>query len=405
MQNSPVKSVLVVDDDPIVCAIAESFFLESGATETAVAHNGQEAVDAVELRGHPFDFILLDLKMPVMDGVQFLRHMHERNYEGAIGIASGENAATLSLAASLAQKQGLKVVGQVSKPLDNARLGTLMSGWGLLQERSPTRGSTAFSARDLEIALTDQQIKAHYQPQCCASTGRLLGVEALTRWYHPDLGILAPNHFVSLAEDNDLMPALTHQMMTNIIGDMESLDIIDPALTISINLGAGVLNDTVFPDHVASLFDKCSGDRNRFILELTESKLVEDSVNSLEVLARLDLAGFELSIDDFGTQFSNIDQLTKFPFKELKIDRQFVHSSASDERARATVQTCVSLGKQLGMRIVAEGVETIEDWQCVATLGVDVIQGYLVAKPISIDKLVSWANSYQPIEYRQHAIA
>lgn len=404
MQNPPVKSVLVVDDDPVVCAIAESYFLESGATETAIAYNGKEAADAVEQRGCPFDFILLDLKMPVMDGVQFLRHMYERSYKGAIGIASGENAATLSLATNLARKQGLNVVGQITKPLDRTRLGTLVSGPWPSQKTSSTSTSTALSARDLEIALSGGQIKAHYQPQCCASTGRLLGIEALARWCHPELGMLAPYHFISLAEDNDLMPALTHQMMANIVADMEGFNAIDPDLTISINLGAGVLNDTSFPDVVTSLFDQSGGDRSRLILELTESKLIEDSVNSLEVLARLDLAGFELSIDDFGTQFSNIDQLTKSPFKELKVDRQFVHLAASDERSRATVQSCVSLGKELGMRIVAEGVETAEDWRCVASLGVHVIQGYLIAKPAPIDTLMSWAKSYQPIKYCEPAV-
>ena len=107
------------------------------------------------------------------------------------------------------------------------------------------------------------------------------------------------------------------------------------------------------------------------------------------------LAGFELSIDDFGTQFSNIEQLLKFPFKELKIDQSFVLSASTNDRARATVQSCVSLGRELGLRVVAEGIETQEDWDCVARLGVDVIQGYHAAKPMPVSEINSWATGYR----------
>ena len=194
------------------------------------------------------------------------------------------------------------------------------------------------------------------------------------------------------------MPLLTHQMINNVMGAIEALDHVSPDLTVSINLGAAALSDTEFPDDLALMVDRCAQDRKRFILELTESKLVQESTDALEVLARLDLAGFELSLDDFGTQFSNIEQLTKFPFKELKIDRGFVQSATIDRRSKATVESCVSLGRQLDMRIVAEGAETQEDWDYLASLGVDIIQGFWIAKPMPIDELVSWSASYQPIQ-------
>ena len=120
----------------------------------------------------------------------------------------------------------------------------------------------------------------------------------------------------------------------------------------------------------------------------------------MEVLARLDLAGFELSLDDFGTQFSNIEQLTTFPFKELKIDQRFVRMAVKDDRSKATVASCVSLGRQLGMRTVAEGIETSEVWDLMTSLGVDRLQGYLIAKPMPIDELFSWAKSH-PVKFSQ----
>ncbi len=395
MTCQQLSSVLVVDDDPLLCEIAESYFRKAGAANVAVAHNGREALKIVEQRSDPIDLILLDLKMPVMDGIQFLRHMHEREHQGAIGIVSGEGAAILSLAMQLAEKHGLNVVGSLSKPLDATRLEELISEPKMSQNTVCNSQWATLTARELEFALGQQQIIAHYQPQIDVATGALSGVEALARWMHPERGLIPPGLFIPLAEDNALMRLLTDQMIKTVIGEIGTLNDVSRDMTVSINIGATVLNDTVFPDTVASIVDGCGQDRSRFILELTESKLVQDSTDSLEVLARLDLAGFELSLDDFGTQFSNIEQLTKFPFKELKIDRGFVQSAATDARSKATVESCVSLGRQLDMRIVAEGAETGEDWNYLTGLGVDIIQGFWIAKPMPIDTLVSWAGAYR----------
>ena len=390
----PMTSVLLVDDDPIVCEVTKAYFEKSGVERISVAHNGKDALDIVDGHQGALDFILLDLKMPVMDGVQFLRHMHERAYQGTIAIVSGEGTAILSLAMDLARKCGLKVVGPLSKPFGVSSLDALVFTPGTLHPASAAE-SAILTANELEAAIEQQQIKAHYQPQTDAATRAVTGVEALARWHHPERGIVAPDMFVPLAEDNGLMPLLTEQMIQNVISDIDVLNRVNGQLSMSINLGAAIMNDTAFPDALARQVDRSGQDRTRFVLELTESKMVDDSVDSMEVLARLDLAGFELSLDDFGTQFSNIEQLTKYPFKELKIDRSFVQSAATDMRSRATVETCVSLGRQLGMRVVAEGVETNEDVRFLSSLGVDLLQGYKIAKPMPIDALEAWAVSYR----------
>ena len=113
----------------------------------------------------------------------------------------------------------------------------------------------------------------------------------------------------------------------------------------------------------------------------------------MEVLARLNLMGFNLSLDDFGTQYSNFEQLTRFPFKELKIDKRFVQSSNTDLRSKATFETCAQLGQRLGMRIVAEGIETDQDWQFARELGVDKLQGFRFARPMPINDLIPWASA------------
>ena len=295
-------------------------------------------------------------------------------------------------------------MGPLAKPLTKASLDAVLSEPGVSRNTADQGASPVLSASELEAAILDDRLIAHYQPQIDTATGAISGVEALARLHHPERGIIAPGLFVPVAEENGLMPLLTDRMIKNVIADMETLNRVDPSLTASINLGAAVLNDTTFPDTLASMIDRCGEGRYRFVFELTESKLIGDSVDSMEVLARLDLAGFELSLDDFGTQFSNIEQLTKFPFKELKIDQHFVRMAVKDHRSKATVASCVSLGKQLGMRIVAEGIETSDVWDLMISLGVDRLQGYQIAKPMPVDDLVAWAKSYQ-VDFSRDQVA
>ncbi len=404
MMPQQLKSVLIVDDDPILCEVARSYFQGAGAAQISVAHNGRDALDIVERNEDQFDFILLDLKMPIMDGVQFLRHVGKRAYKGSIAIVSGEGAAIMALAMDLAKRCGLNVVGTIVKPLNTTFLDDLISRSDAGQSATCQTGSSALTVLELEAALIRRQICAHYQPQVETTTGTVCGVEALARWYHPERGIVPPDQFVPLAESSGLMPTLTDQMVKTVISDMKVLDQISSSLKISINLGPAALDDTSFPDKIARMIVQGGADKSRFTFELTESKLVEDSVDAMEVLARMDLAGFELSLDDFGTQFSNMEQLSKYPFKELKIDRSFVHSAATDVRSKATVESCVWLGKQFGLRIVAEGVETDQDWEFLRDLGVDILQGYRFCRPLALEDFVSWATEYNLERERSIAI-
>ncbi len=397
------NSALIVDDDPIACEAARFYFYKRGTPNIAVAHNGKQALDIVEQSKDDFDFILLDLKMPEMDGIQFLRRMHLRTYPGTIGILSGESAGVMSLAMDLALKHGLNVVGPLAKPLKADILDALFA--------SPKRTSNAtinsngfnLKSSDLSNALAQQQIIAYYQPIIASQTNKLVGVEALARWDHPTQGVLTPNMFIPLAELSGRIPQLTFQMIGNVLRDMDLLNTLDAELKISINLGAAVLEDTRFPDMLAKIVEEAGESNERFILEITESQLIDDATAPMEVLARLNLMGFDLSLDDFGTQYSNFEQLTRFPFKELKIDRRFVRTSKTDDRSKATYETCAQLGQRLGMRIVAEGIETDEDWQFAKNLGIDKLQGFRFARPMPVQELISWAAAQELTPVRNQA--
>jgi EAL domain-containing protein (putative c-di-GMP-specific phosphodiesterase class I)/FixJ family two-component response regulator len=388
-----LKSALIVDDDPIACEAARFYFHKRGTPSISVANNGKQALEIIEQSDREFDFILLDLNMPVMDGVQFLRRMQVRSFPGTIAILSGESAGVLSLATDLALKHGLNVVGPVAKPL---KVETLDALFAAPDNAVPvTNASKSFkpSSSDLDAALAQHRIIAHYQPIIGAESNELVSVEALARWDHPVHGVLAPYLFIPLAEQGGQVWELTLQMIGNVLRDIDLLNTLNPELAVSINLGAAVLEDTRFPDIIAKLVAEAGETNERFILEITESKLIGEAIAPMEVLARLNLMGFDLSLDDFGTQYSNFEQFTRFPFKELKIDRRFVQSSSTDVRSKATFETCAQLGRRLGMRIVAEGIETDKDWQFAKNLGVDKLQGYKFARPMPVDELISWART------------
>lgn len=386
-----LNSALIVDDDPIACEMARFYFHRRGTPHISVAYNGKQALDLVEQNDKSFDFILLDLKMPEMDGIQFLRRMHLQSYPGTIGILSGESAGVISLAMDLARKHGLNVIGPIAKPMKADVLDALFVAPQNAIQKTTNSKNFEPTASDLDEALAQHRIIAHYQPIIWTATDELAGVEALARWDHSDHGVLAPFLFIPLAEQSGQMRELTLQMIGTVLRDIDLLITLHPELSVSLNLGADVLEDTCFPDIIANLIAEAGQTNDRFILEITESRLIHDAITPMEVMARLDLMGFNLSLDDFGTQYSNFEQLTRFPFKELKIDKRFVQSSTTDVRSKATFETCAQLGKRLGMRIVAEGIETDQDWQFAKDLGVDKLQGYRFARPMPVNELISWA--------------
>lgn len=392
---SSLNNALVVDDDPIFCVVAESFFRGQGLSDVFVAGHGDDALKILEQRGGNVDFILLDLKMPIMDGIQFLRQMHELGHDAPIIIISGEDPSIVSLAKDLAKQHGLNIAGTLEKPLNFGALEEIISELSKPFADIESDSPGEITEYELKLALSHKQFCVHYQPVIELSTSKFAGVEALARWTHPERGSIPPGLFVPLAEEFGFIGELTEFVIQTAIDDSKQLSKVAPHFTTSVNLSADVLNNLSFPDEIAAWIDASGLDRSKFIFEITESKLVQQSTTPMEILGRLNLMGFELSIDDFGTGYSNLEQLRKYPFRELKLDRSFVGQATVDRRSRASVLSCVTLGKELGMRLVAEGVETEADWQFISDLKIDRAQGFKIAKPMPINDLCDWVITYQ----------
>lgn len=260
-------------------------------------------------------------------------------------------------------------------------------------ERDPYSLRRLTIATDLRRAIDSGEMSLHYQPQVDARDGRLEGVEALARWQHPEHGFISPGEFIPLAESTGLIGSLTFWVLDEALRQCaiwvkEGLNI-----KMSVNVSAPNLVDASFPDKVAALLLQRQLEPERLVLEVTESVFMQEPEHSLATLDRLKSMGISLSIDDFGTGYSSLAYLKRLPVHELKIDQAFIFDMLTDENDAMIVSSTVALAHGLGLKVVAEGVETREVWDNLKALGCDTIQGYYVARPMPADEMLGWQES------------
>lgn len=247
---------------------------------------------------------------------------------------------------------------------------------------------------ELRYAVDHEQLRLYLQPKVNAATGRVIGAEALVRWVHPQRGLVPPMRFIPFAEQAGFIRVLTTWMLeesaklSNVLRS-EGMD-----LKLSVNLSTRDLMDQDLPVRMSELASKYSIDPSRLCLEITESAIMDDPQRALQTLERLSLQGFQLSIDDFGTGYSSLAYLKRLPVNELKIDKSFVMNMESDIQDAQIVRSTVELAHNLGLNVVAEGVESAKCWKLLSELQCDEIQGYFIARPMPSDDFVIWARQW-----------
>ncbi len=235
---------------------------------------------------------------------------------------------------------------------------------------------------DLRKALkSGEQLALHYQPIVSAGSQDIIGAEALLRWNHPTRGAIAPSTFVPIAEDSGLMPTLGEWILEQSLRDARRW----PNLEIAINLSPVQIRHMDLPATLRRLLNRHEVDPRRIVLEITEGVLLEDNERSQETLAALRAMGFKTSLDDFGTGYSSLAYLCRFEFDKIKIDRSFITGQTRNAASRTIIQAVATLGRGLGLSVVAEGVETEADALMIKHLGCTEMQGYLFSKAIPAD--------------------
>ena len=383
-------SLMIVDDDYIMHRVATLMLNDLGISSVYNAMSGAAALEMLDSARRPIDVVICDLNMPGMDGVEFIRHLAKSDYEGSIILTSGEDIRILKTVEKLAIEHDLHVLGVLEKPVTPTKLGELLDSLDQIRQEGTMLMSEPFNVADLASAIDNGEMDTYFQPKVDIHSGEVVGVEALVRWNHPDFGVIRPSAFVPLAEDHGLIGGLTDKVCDRALEYAARLKSMGHGLNVAINISVDALTNLEWPDRMSRKIEESGLDAASISLEITESRLMGHLSVALDILSRLSLRRFNLSIDDFGTGYSSMEQLQRIPFAEFKIDRAFVHGAAREASARAILESSVLLAKKLDMKVVAEGVEDQEDWDLVAEVGCDQVQGYFVSRPLPFERLCRW---------------
>ncbi len=392
----PPRKLLVIDDEEDICELVADIAELVGYEADSISQlNSQEELAGLEA----FDVLALDLSMPGLDGIEIIHYMEHLNQKPQLILMTGFEQSVLEGAKKLADQLLIPVLGTLSKPFQVQDVKSmLMQPFAAPANSKPQPSNNQandFTVQEIEQALARNEFIPYFQPQIDLATSQVYGVEALVRWHH-DCGIVMPDNFLPLIESNKLILPLTLSVIEQTMAQMERWQSIGITnLQVSINLSAAYLDELNLASLMPPLLQKYPVASEMITFEITE-RIALDGSNQpcLDALTRLRLKGFHLSLDDFGTGYSSLAQLNQLPFNEIKIDKGFVMHALSSPISQTIVQSSISLAKQLGVRCIAEGVETKEIESFLIESGCDVAQGYLYSPSLPSDDFILWAKEY-----------
>lgn len=390
-----MHQILVIDDDAVSQQFLVMVLQRLGYENVVVASDGLDALIQLDAGDRRFDVIFCDLDMPRMDGIEFVRHLGERGFQGMLLISSGFDERVIESVAELARMYDLWLAGVLPKPINHQTLQRLINQPPPASRHAPGVVSPP-TEEELRAAIGKGELRPFLQPQVSMKDGQIRSAEVLARWQHPRLGLIGPQQFIQLAENSSLITELTLQMLRQAAVIMDRLPSETP-LAMSLNLSVESLNEIALVSRFERILVDCGFPFSRLIVEVTETGLMANPTRALELLTRLRLKGARLSIDDFGTGFASMDRLSRIPFTELKIDKGFVIDAARNPTNFSIVRASAELGRQLGLDVVAEGVATESEWQLCRQLGVEIAQGSFISPPVDAESFRSWLLKHRGV--------
>ena len=386
-----IDSVLIVDDSGVQRSIGAALCRQLQIGRVYEAEDGVAALALLDTLATPPDLLIVDLEMPKMDGPELLEALSGRRVRSPIIVASSRESALRHSVADMGTALGLRILGSLPKPLTDASLVALL-------QRQPETGQPArpkaqtVDPQELGSALEHDGISVFYHPQVEIGTCRVRGVEALARWRHPKHGWVPPDAFIPVAEEHGLIHMLTLRVMELAMAQTARWSRQGLDLSIAVNLSPRLLERGDLVQEISELQRRHGLRAEQIVLEVTESSLLRELAVALSVLTRLRLRGFRLSLDDYGTGFSSMQQLARIPFTELKIDRTFVRGASERESLQVILRSALDMASELGLETVAEGVESVEDWHLVRQFGCTMAQGWLLAKAMPSEQFEPWVQ-------------
>ena len=332
------------------------------------------------------DLVITDLNMPGMDGIELVEHLSRQPHIPSLLLISGHAPELLSNCVRAAQELGFTGIGQLAKPFDDI---TFLNEINRLLDVPQDISDTQSSLPLIEIitGLAHNQFCAFYQPIYDLRQGKAVQIEALARWRHPVQGILGPNQFIGMLEHEGFISLLSHRIVQTGL-DMLVRGPYTQDLRLSINLSRRLLDDKEFLDWLITQVENRGLAFERIVLEITETMAFTNFGHTLATLLRLRMRGFELSLDDFGTGHTTLEHIKNLPLTELKFDRILIKDIHQDTRSQSIIAGMAKIARELGIRMVAEGIDNTEDLDYLCEQHPDIeLQGFLLCKPVPAEEL------------------
>lgn len=380
----PQRSVAILDDEPAFRRFAGGL-AQSCGYKTYDTANPTMFEDYVSTT-HPTAAII-ELAMVGRDGVEVINRLSRRATDTPLIIASRVDDRILQTARRFAEARGLRVAGAVHKLV---AAHDLRAALALADTDSETP-----TAPELIGAMARDELLPLYQPLLDLRTHRVVGVEALARWQHARRGLLAPASFIPLAEESALIDSLTEAIFTKAVAQLAIWRAGGLDLRCSVNFSARTIRNDALADSMIAACHDHRVEPQRLTLELTESATTSESAGLRESLAQLRSHGFGIAIDDFGTGFSSLARLQELPFTEVKLDRTFVAGMRSSRESRIIVKSTIDMAHELGLSVVAEGIETTPLLLRLAAQGCDAGQGYGISRPLEAARVPEFAATFR----------
>ncbi len=384
------RELIVVDDDPDI----------TEPVRVAASTQGFDPVfttnfhEFVERCRNDTTAILVSLRVGETDGVEILRFLSSERCQATVILAGAVSPRVMKAALRLARAYRLRVAGTLVKPFDAGDLLALLEQIDDI-DRDPTLKRPALiGSDDMLDAVRREEFDVVYQPKIRTRSLEFVGVEALVRWQHPHLGELPPDTFIALAERTGLIDRITELVLDMAFSQWAQWNRNGLTVKLAVNISARSLSEMDLPDRIEQIASRHRVPCNKVVLEITESWLGQDTITALDILTRLRMKGFELSVDDFGTGYATMLQLKQIPYSEIKLDQAFIRDAATDRESRSIVEAAIALGQKLGLCVVAEGIEKQADWDLIAELGCDEGQGFYIARPMPGEAIPDWLEHW-----------
>jgi EAL domain-containing protein (putative c-di-GMP-specific phosphodiesterase class I)/FixJ family two-component response regulator len=382
---------LVVDDDRDQRYFLCRTLAAMGTARVVEAPSGHEALAILDRLGQAVDIVVADLQMPGMDGMELVRRIGERKLPVSVILVSGLDGVLLASAATMAQAYGVRVIGTIEKPATRAKFYTVLGHFRTPAPAAAAAADVVFapSAHDVLSGISAGQIEPFFQGVVELRSGNVVGADRWRGGDIPGAGFSGRKCFFrrwrAPATWTSCRGSCCHWPRWKGLWRRAGLQ-----MTVSVNVSATSLADPGYAEAVTQIVTGHGLDPSEMILELTETEAILNIAAALENLTRLRIRGFGLAIDDYGVGYNSMQALSRMPFTEIKIDRSFVAAATGDPKYRLMIEHTIAVAHQLGLKTVAEGVETRLERDLLATLGCDRIQGYFLAKPLQGSEFLRW---------------